>query len=798
MPWNVFAEDEKWCVYRLNADGERGELVACHDTEEDAQEQMAALYASENEADKSATPIAFGSRVKALGDGRVGGYLVVYGGPENRDLQGEYFTPETELALDWYDKRPALYHHGLDGKLKHKRVGVIDTLKEDTVGVWAEAQLAMHDEYVQAVYELTKRGVLGWSSGSKPNLVQVNNDGKILVWPIDEGSLTPSPAHPMLENDQVTTRVTTLKALQDVQGLPDLRGLIAAKEGEGDADNTPPEEVTPEATDKPPPDETVEEPPPEQPTDNPEEEVTMDEQMVNAIISAVAEELGVELTEEQQQAVLARLAEASQDMEETEDEAKIAEQRTEIASEAAKAIVKIMQDTKAAADEAAKAALKAMKDTPAKPKHTPYTGGDGNKNPANKGADIIVRSVKYGDMSPEDMSFLYSLNKARTQGSWRPDGEFISEFAGKTVELYNGHKLTIDARYIKSLKAMAAWAAAAKSDELDYSTQAGYGDEWVPDLWASELWRKARLDNVILPLFRSVEMPSNPYELPIEGSDPTVSFVPETTNEAHLLLSGAGNPIPDSKIGSGKVTLTAKKLALRVGFSQELVEDSIIPVIAIYREQAQRAIMDAIDNVLLNGDDTNAGTGNINSDDADPADTEKYLAMNGLRHSALVEDTARAIDGSGKAPDLAMLRSARFAMLTKYAQSVKNLAFITGGEVYAKLLSLDEFITMDKAGPNASAMTGQIGFIDGIPVLTSAEYGLTEADGKISDTAENNTLGQGLYVYRPNWYVGYKRKVNLTVDYLPYFDSYQLVASVRFAFAHFDNDSVGLLYNLAV
>lgn len=54
-----------------------------------------------------------------------------------------------------------------------------------------------------------------------------------------------------------------------------------------------------------------------------------------------------------------------------------------------------------------------------------------------------------------------------------------------------------------------------KSDELSYSTQAGFGDEWVPDLWSAQIWQKARLDNVLLPLFRSVEMPSNPFELPI-------------------------------------------------------------------------------------------------------------------------------------------------------------------------------------------------------------------------------------------------------------------------------------------
>ena len=68
------------------------------------------------------------------------------------------------------------------------------------------------------------------------------------------------------------------------------------------------------------------------------------------------------------------------------------------------------------------------------------------------------------------------------------------------------------------------------------ATQTGFGDEWVPDLWSQQIWNKARQDNTILPLFQSVEMPSNPFELPIEGTDPDVYFVPETTDEAHLCI----------------------------------------------------------------------------------------------------------------------------------------------------------------------------------------------------------------------------------------------------------------------
>ncbi|MBN2469816.1 MAG: phage major capsid protein, partial [Anaerolineae bacterium] len=336
--------------------------------------------------------------------------------------------------------------------------------------------------------------------------------------------------------------------------------------------------------------------------------------------------------------------------------------------------------------------------------------------------------------------------------------------------------------------------SALKADELSTSTQAGYGDEWVPDLWSAELWRQARLENVILPLLRAVEMPSNPYELPVEGADPTVYYVPETADESSLTL-GSANPIPDSKIGSGKVTLAAKKLALRVGFSAELAEDSLIPILSMYREQAMRALSGAIDSVILNGDTETGATGNINSDDAAPASGATCLAFDGLRKLPLVTTTANAVSAGGE-PSLALLRQARFTMAHRYSINPRHLAWIVDGGTYARLLGLDEFLMMDKAGPQATALTGQIGYVDGIPVLVSAEMPLTMADGKVNATG--NTKGQAVCVYRPGWIVGYRRRIAASMDYLPYYDAYQMTATVRLALAPLDGDVAAALYNVTV
>jgi HK97 family phage major capsid protein len=598
-------------------------------------------------------------------EGRVGGYLVVWGTPQQRDLQGEYFTPETDLGLDWYDQRPVLYHHGLDGDLKAAVIGVIDTIRVDDTGVWAEAQLDIRQRYVRAVQRLVDKGILGWSSGSLPHLVEVADDGRIKCWPIVEGSLTPSPAEP---------RRTDVRALKDAYKA---LGLDTGRWEQG------------------------------------REYIEDREQEIAAAVSIITQQNGKGVDME------------NENIHETERPAR---KRLPVAS---------------AAD-------------------------------AVKGGVNIAVGSPFDTLNALDMLHGYVLLRS------------TKSFHGVSEQYANALAHKVRQNNLSAIKA----------DELSYSTQTGFGDEWVPDLWSAQIWYKARLENTILPLFQAVEMPSNPFELPIEGADPTVYFVPETANENQLALDNANNTIPDSKVGSGKVQLNAKKLALRVGFSAELVEDSIIPVLNLYREQAMRAIMDSIDYVLLNGDTETGATGNINSDNGAPASTARYLAFNGLRKLPLVTNTGNRADASNVAPSLTLLRQARFLMAAKYSARPTDLAWIVDGGTYAKFLAMSEFLTMDKAGPMATAITGQIGFVDGAPVLVSAEMPLTEADGKVG--TGTNDRGTAVCVYRPGWYVGYRRRIAVSVDYLPYYDSYQLTATVRLAFANFDTDVSSALFNLAV
>jgi phage head maturation protease len=524
--------------------------------------------------------IAYSTAVKALNpaEGRIGGYLVVWGTAQVRDLQGEYFTPQTETGLDWYDRRPVLYQHGLDGNLKAAVIGQMDTLRVDETGIWAEAQLDLREKYVRTVLKLVENGVLHWSSGSLAHLVQVADDGHILRWPIVEGSLTPTPAEPR------RTDVQTIKSAYHALGLDTGRLFTSS------------------------------------PASLQKTEVEMTSPLAPLLKARGIEERGIF-------PVGARGETPPSTPPHT-----IGRGENETPTLSMKGHLITMDETTMTAPR----------------KRLPLADtGDATKN-----SRIVVTS-EYDPLDALDMLHGYVLMRA------------AKGFQG------------VSERYANALahKVNRAGMTAIKADELSYSTQAGYGDEWVPDLWSAQIWHKARTDNTLLPLFQAIEMPSNPFEMPIEGTDPTVYYVAETANESQLTL-GSGNPIADSKIGSGKVQLNAKKLALRVGFSSELVEDSIVPVLNIYREQAMRAIADAMDDVLLNGDTETGATGNINSDAAAPAAGSVFLALNGLRKQPLVTTTANKVDMGNAAPTLAKLREARFKLAHKYSARPTDLAWV--------------------------------------------------------------------------------------------------------------------------
>lgn len=206
----------------------------------------------------------------------------------------------------------------------------------------------------------------------------------------------------------------------------------------------------------------------------------------------------------------------------------------------------------------------------------------------------------------------------------------------------------------------------------------------------------------------------------------------------------------------------------------------------------------AIDAVLLNGHAApSPATDNINWEGQAAPAKSKWLAFNGLRYLPLVATPTNAISAGGANPTLAMLRETRFSLARAIAARPADLAWITNTETYAKLVGINEVLTIDKFGPNATVMTGQLARVDDIPVLLTAELALAQANGKVHYTT-GNTLGSIVCVHRPSWIVGFRRRVRATLEFLSLVDAYQLVVNLRIAFARQGNDCASILHNIDV
>lgn len=173
-------------------------------------------YASLQQADAL---VAFGSEVKALGNGLVGGYLVRYGNEAKTDLAGDFFNAKTDFGSA--TETDVYYNHGLDPQLGRKAFKNKAQIGRDDIGEWIKHQLDLRDEYEKAVYGLVEQMKQGWSSGTASHLVEREPVGKaywIKRWPLGlDASYTPTPAEP--QNNVIPLK--SLTAVKPGQAGPD-------------------------------------------------------------------------------------------------------------------------------------------------------------------------------------------------------------------------------------------------------------------------------------------------------------------------------------------------------------------------------------------------------------------------------------------------------------------------------------------------------------------------------------------------------------------------------------------------
>lgn len=196
--------DNEWGLFKE----EDNDLIACHTTQQNARDQISAIEASKSMSPDNLLVTPTFNEIKDLDDkGTYGEYLINFGSKEQHDLEGDFFTKDTDYWLDIADNKSAvLYGHGMDDVFGTKRLDKGGAkLKKDDEGIWLETQLHRRNEYEEMVHELAERGKLGLSSGTASHLVEREKVSEksdktiheIKQWPLGlDGTLTPTPAEP--------------------------------------------------------------------------------------------------------------------------------------------------------------------------------------------------------------------------------------------------------------------------------------------------------------------------------------------------------------------------------------------------------------------------------------------------------------------------------------------------------------------------------------------------------------------------------------------------------------------------
>lgn len=173
---------------------------------------VAVRYIPENKAFNIQDPDFAIKALREVEDGLiVGGPLVLWGSPREKDLSGDYFIKSTELWLDLYPKAPALFHHGLDQAVGLSVVGHRIKARLDDVGAWVETWLDKRSQYLKMIRPLLEAKALFYSPGSASHLVRRTDDGCLKAFPVIEDTLTPTPMqHRLLPLEQIKSAYRVL------------------------------------------------------------------------------------------------------------------------------------------------------------------------------------------------------------------------------------------------------------------------------------------------------------------------------------------------------------------------------------------------------------------------------------------------------------------------------------------------------------------------------------------------------------------------------------------------------------
>lgn len=320
-----------------------------------------------------------------------------------------------------------------------------------------------------------------------------------------------------------------------------------------------------------------------------------------------------------------------------------------------------------------------------------------------------------------------------------------------------------------------------------FADNAGEGGEFIGDVFVPDLAREMRLPVTAAGLFRRTMTGSggtttNPFLT--TGAQPFLAGVPASgdLDPADLQKSV---PVTASR------THSPQTMAVNIPVNRDAEEDSFIEWGAFGRSLVLEALRDGEEDALINGDTGTHGDTGIASW-AGPnsrwsttgSSADHRYAWVGLRHRAIDVSASTDKNAAQAYTDYMLWRSS----LASAHKQLDGLVYILNlDNVIAKLLTDSNALTVDKYGPAATILTGEVMRIGGVPVVIS-EYMTADLATSGLYTGSGSTTG-GLLVNRNRFEWVERRGARVEVEQRPTQHTNYFVASLRETFRTVDGAS---------
>ena len=265
-----------------------------------------------------------------------------------------------------------------------------------------------------------------------------------------------------------------------------------------------------------------------------------------------------------------------------------------------------------------------------------------------------------------------------------------------------------------------------------------------------DIQRQLEAALTVAPEFPQIQVNSESLTYPVvaKGSERASKF-PSGKYAVHP--DESTNVAVASQTAIGGVALSPIRYARRTWLSRQEAYDNMIPILEAQRLGAAGAIAREMDRDILRGD------GTLSAITLTP--TNYQATFKGV--STLATDVGgnglnlwtNNVSSKATVLNVATARS----MMGVYGLDPSKLVYYTTIEGYHNFISSDYFMTVDKYGPNATLVKGELGRIWGIPVKVS----------EFIDNTGSNTNVIGTLVYTPGFMRGMGRAATIESQYDP-------------------------------